>query len=371
MEILLLLCTTLVNFLFMMLTATLPVLVYTITNSTNQVGNVLTIFMLSLLLVRLICLKVVFSERKAVLIGASSFLCGFMIVYYFNEYIFYYFLGSVFFGMAMALIPPAVLAMLSSGNEKAAKRNIGLYNIVIALSSALAPLIGEQLIGISKAIIINVWLGGSVILIVLAASFFIVFKTDTSKVAITVNIRRRLGNLRRYTTFFVVFLLASIAYGAIITYLPVSLDKLDQSIGLFYLFFWGSYALVQSYRRVEESAQKENLQIVWLLLVMMSGELLLALQGGQFIVNIAGTIFGAAYGFLFKVCYERIGGIDDEHTKSDAYAIFGLMSYLGVGLAPTMLRPFTKYGFSFLFVSATLYIGLAFLVQLFRMKRTD
>ena len=60
----------LVNIVFMMLTTILPLLVYQISNSVKEVGIILTIFMISMLVVRIVCLKKNFKLWKLLGIGS-------------------------------------------------------------------------------------------------------------------------------------------------------------------------------------------------------------------------------------------------------------------------------------------------------------
>ncbi|WP_149023463.1 hypothetical protein [Listeria grayi] len=62
-----------INFIFMMLTTLLPILVFNITRSTTDVGGVLTVFMISLLLVRIISLKRYMDPVLAVVAGCILF----------------------------------------------------------------------------------------------------------------------------------------------------------------------------------------------------------------------------------------------------------------------------------------------------------
>lgn len=339
MNTIILLITFLVNFLFMMLTTLLPILVFDITNSASSVGLVLTIFMISLLTIRIICLRIILDSKKSLLFGSILFFIGFLMVNMDKNNFMFFCLGAVFFGIAIGLVPPALLTILTN-SEQFIEKTIGTYNSIVAIASIISPLIGETLFHFSLNILYFSWLIGALVMLCLSIAIvkFINKKpNNTKKLSDT-----RMSNvfkLGKFRTIFLVLLLTSISYGTIISYLPLLLSSKNISIGGYYLFFWGAYILAQYANAYLMKKISRNLLICIMLVGLSISMLVVSFSGSGIIYFSSGIMYGFCNGALYNLFYYESSQLSNEKLKNDAYAVIGLMSYIGVGLTPTILNP--------------------------------
>jgi len=60
--------------------------------------------------------------------------------------------------------------------------------------------------------------------------------------------------------------------------------------------------------------------------------------------------------YVFNIFYGEVAEIKNDYEKNNGYAIIGLMSYLGVGIAPVLLSSFSDN------LSHTFLVSISFLV---------
>ncbi len=369
MNVFVIIAAFLLNCQFMMLTTLLPILIYNISNSTAYVGQVLIVFMIALLAVRVIFLKKKTSSVNLLLFGSISFLVGFIILYFLHETLSMYYVGSVFFGISLAILAPVLLTIMTSYSDKSSK-NVGLYNSIVGVSSIISPYIGEKLYQCGISILNIVWLIGAVLLLAftLIIIYFIV-KNNRKIKNETTSINYKDLFTPQYRNIFIVLLLSSISYGAIISYLPVylSIENTYISIGLYYFIFWSFYIIAQFFRSLILKKLTEKKVILACLVGLFIGEFLISLGSTIYIAILSAILYGFSYGLLYNVLYFKISKFDDEHIKSNGYAIVGLMSYVGVGLAPIFLYPFLN-NIKTIFMFSTIYVLVAFIYFVFRKK---
>jgi len=363
MRLTLFLIAILVNFLFMMLTTLLPILIFQISNSVTKVGMVLTIFMISLILIRIVCMLKKVKPIRAIISGTFLFLTGFIIIKFYSTRIFWYYFGSVFFGIAIGLVPPAVLTLLTASSQVSAK-NLRIYNSCVAFASALAPLTGEYIYNKFYNIIYDIWIIGA--LISLIASIILIKMLNNNEDVVQEKLILKYDNPLKngqHIGNFIILLISSISYGAIITYLPIYFDEIKFSIGLYYLIFWASYVIAQFINKYIYSTLSENTMMALLLIGLCIGELIISLAAFKFMYLLSALIYGISYGLMYNFFYTKASFIKDDQSKNNVYAVIGLMSYIGVGLAPTFLSPFLKMEIRMIFAFSTIYIVTALFIH--------
>ena len=168
-----------------------------------------------------------------------------------------------------------------------------------------------------------------------------------------------------FKEIFIALLLISIPYGAIITYLPLYFSNTRYSVGMFYSLFWLSYA-VASYinRKITSLFGKEKIKITSILFMIIS-LILLVFMENKMLIYVSSILFGFGFGSLFNVYYDEVSMIKNDFEKNNGYAIIGLMSYVGVGIAPMILFSFSKnLGHTFLVSISFLVIAIGYSIRI-------
>lgn len=352
-----------VNIVFSMITALLALIVYTINHNIYDVNYIMTAFISTLVLTRILLVKVQLSPSFQVILGSFLFTFGCLFLTIFSDCFAMVFIGALLFGMAIGFIAPALLTMLTDSN---AERNIGIYNTIVAIASIFSPLIGEKFYAFNSLMLFTFWLILSILMTIL--SIMIKEKNTTLLIGVNKdmkNISVILSN-RAFKEAFWVLLFSSISYGSIVSYLPIYFKKMGFSIGIYYLLFWSGYIFVQFLRK---SVANDKI-IFWSILGISLGQLTLVFFDISYIIYISSIVYGMGYGTLFKIFYLKIGLFSKKYTRNLAFSIIGLISYLGVGLAPIFLLPFNVGNWRTLFLGNLLYclIALALFVILERKK---
>lgn len=369
MHSILFLIVVLINFLFMMLTTLLPILIFEITNSITEVGTVLTIFMISMILVRIACMVKKVKPIKALIFGTSIFFIGFIIINIYSAQIYWYYIGSIFFGIAIGLAPPAILTLLTTSSQ-ASTKNLSIYNSCVAFASALSPIIGEYIYNNFNRIIYYIWTIGAFFIFMLSIILIKILKNNEDVIQEkSISKNDNLLNNRQHISNFVILLIASVSYGAIVTYLPIYFNEINFSIGLYYLIFWSAYVIAQFINKYIYRALSERIMIILLLIGLCIGELIISFATFKFMYFVSALIYGISYGLIYNLFYTKASFIREEQSKNNVYAVIGLMSYIGVGLAPTLLRPFLKVEIRMIFAFSTVYIVIAIFMHFFTQRK--
>ncbi|WP_413521878.1 MFS transporter [Brochothrix thermosphacta] len=183
----------------------------------------------------------------SIVAGTFLFMIGFLLLILNKDNLIVFFIGSIIFGIIIGLVPPAILTLLTKDDRAVA--NIKIYNTTIGLASAFSPIVVEKLYGILVEGIYIIWFILGVILFLLSIKLL---SNSTMK---SVNLKKEVTTLKitaellEYTQIFIILLLSSISYGAVITYLPIYLNAINCSIGLFYFIFWSAFILAQYVRK--------------------------------------------------------------------------------------------------------------------------
>lgn len=353
-----------INFNFMMLTTILPLIVFNINHSPEDIQVILMIFMLALLVIRGILLRIQVNPYKLIVLGSVLFTVGFMLLQLFPLNMSVLSIGSVLFGMAVGVIPPAILTIFSNSADK--DTNIKVYNAIVALASVVSPLIGEKLYYSSQSSLYILWMILSIIMLLLAVRSLISVKgiqiEDNQRAMSSNNILKN----REAINIFIILICCSVAYGAIVTYLPIHLASLSQSIGIYYMLFWGGYIIAQFIEL--KLIKNESSRILLLLSLMFVSQLFLYFFESQFMIYGSGLLFGFAYGSLFKVYYLEVSHFKSESDRSNAFAVIGLMSYLGVGLAPIFMTYFIGIELRLAFLVGSVFIAAVMLRQVLTVR---
>lgn len=178
------------------------------------------------------------------------------------------------------------------------------------------------------------------------------------------NFKKVVSNTK-FQISFVILLFSSISYGSIVAYLPVYFETLSLSIGIYYLFFWAGYILIQFVRKIRYSFYT----VLCTLLFVSFGQLSLVLFEATLLVYFFAWIYGLGYGSLFKVFYVEIGNFNTEEERSIGFSILSLISYIGVGIAPFFLIPFNN-NWKMIFTGNLFYSIIAIIIFLFLRKRS-
>lgn len=352
-----------VNLIFSMLTTLLSLIVFNINHSTEDINIIMFVFISSLLITRIILFNNFFSFKTEIVVGCFLFLLACLILYINSTNIVLMVIGAILFGLSIGMIPPAILSMLSSTNNK--DKNIGVYNIIVALASVTSPLLGEILYEYNVRILFFVWLVLSSIMVFLSVNLKEKCLDDKKEPSDSTlyHLKRVIIN-RSFQIYFVTLLFSSITYGTIVSYLPIYFQEINLSIGIYYLYFWLGYILIQFYKKINF----KFVHILFALVLVSVGQLFLMLLSSAIVLYFSALLYGIGYGSLFKIFYIGIASFTNLREKNIAFSIIGLISYLGVGIAPVFLIPFNTNNWFILFGGNLLYslVSLILFIILWR-----
>lgn len=77
---------------------------------------------------------------------------------------------------------------------------------------------------------------------------------------------------------------------------------------------------------------------------------------------LAAILFGFFYGGLMNLFYNKIAVVEDNKSKTNAFALFGLMSYFGVGPGSFLLTPIAKRSLTKAFLISSFFPLAAFMI---------
>ncbi|OXS72692.1 hypothetical protein B1B04_15455 [Lysinibacillus sp. KCTC 33748] len=351
------------NFLFSLLTSILPLLVFAISNSAATSGYVLGTFMAALLIVRFFLLKVHFNEESLLKVGLILYCMGFGLLVLDANSLFLYYVGASFLGLGVGIVSPVLLTLIVNiGDNK--KLSIGLHNSFMGMASATAPFLGLYLFyGIENKMYLYLFLFSVAITTVLT-SFFI------KKQAVPIELGSRIKHINKnvfsldYIINYIAFLLISLCYGAVIAYMPLLLEGVNLRIDIFYLFFWLAFLLSQVYTLTITSYISEKIVVPITILLITISTYLIGDTNNYVLLIINAVVFGSSYGGLMNLFYNRIAQVKDNMAKTDAFSIFGLMSYLGVSLGSLILSPIASESLSKVFYFASAFPIFALILNI-------
>lgn len=104
------------------------------------------------------------------------------------------------------------------------------------------------------------------------------------------------------------------------------------------------------------------------LLLILLGQLSLLLFSLASVIYLF-SLHGMGYGALFKVFYVGIGRFESLAEQNMGFSIIGLISYLGVGIAPVFLIPFSGAGWTKLFCGNLFYSCIGMILFVFLWKK--
>ncbi len=353
----------LINFVFSMLTTLLALIVFNINKSTTDINIVMSTFISSLLIIRMLSLVNLLKPRTEIILGSALFSVACFILLFNYKSMYMMFVGSILFGVSIALVPPAILVLLSA-NERNRSYNVGIYNAIVAVASVFSPIIGENIYYNNPYLLFTAWFLLALVMTIMSLLLKReAHNTEKLKEKTLFNLKNVFSN-KIFRMSFVVLLFSSITYGSIVSYLPIYFEKINLSIGYYYLFFWSGYILVQFLNQVVY-----NFNIVILALIfVLTGQLSLVFLNECILIYLFAFVYGLGYGSLFKVFYVGIGNFEKEEERSIGFATIGLISYIGVGIAPVFLIPFNT-SWEMIFLGNTCYTIIAMLIFLFLERR--
>ncbi|WP_253723092.1 MFS transporter [Treponema sp. OMZ 787] len=349
-----------INFIFSMLTALLSLIVFNINKKTGDINIIMMTFISSLLFTRVFSIGNFLKARTEIILGSILFTAGCLILVIESSSMTWMFIGTVLFGISIGLVPPAILVLLSE-NENKRTSNLGIYNAIVAIASVFSPIIGENVYNTNPYFLFVSWFIFASIMTIISLSLnrqkVSVGEDSASKMLY--NLKKVLSN-KIFQISFIVLLFSSISYGSIISYLPIYFKSVNLSIGIYYLFFWSGYILVQFFKQINYKFT----MVLFALFFIIAGQISLVLLGGTFLLYFFAFVYGLGYGSLFKMFYVAIGSFENEEERSIGFSIVGLISYIGVGIAPVFLIPFNT-GWKMLFTGNSIYSISALVLFLF------
>ena len=353
------------NFVFSMLTTLLPLIVFNINESTKDINVIMITFTGSLLVTRLFSIWNLLRVKTEIVLGCILFTVSCLILVIESNSMEWMFVGSLLFGLSIGFVPPAILVLLSENKDKRTF-NLGIYNSIVAIASIFSPIIGENIYYKNPYFLFFCWVIFASIMTIVALSLKREQNNDeraTNYKAIY-NLKKVVLNTM-FQISFVILLFSSISYGSIVAYLPVYFETLNRSIGIYYLFFWAGYILMQFVREIRYSFYT----VLFTLLFISLGQLSLVLFEEAFIVYFFAWIYGIGYGSLFKIFYVEVGNFNTEEERSIGFSVLSLISYIGVGIAPVFLIPF-NIDWKMLFTGNLFYNIIAIIIFLFLRKKS-
>jgi membrane protein len=353
------------NFVFSMLTTLLPLIVFNINESTKDINVIMITFISSLLVMRLFSIWNLLKAKTEIVLGCILFTVSCLILAIESNSMEWVFVGSFLFGLSIGLVPPAILVLLSENKDKRTF-NLGIYNSIVALASIFSPIIGENIYHKNPYLLFLCWIIFASIMTIVA----LLLKKEKDNEESTTNYKaiynfKKVVSNTKFQISFVILLFSSISYGSIVAYLPVYFETLSLSIGIYYLFFWAGYILIQFVRKIRYSFYT----VLCTLLFVSFGQLSLVLFEATLLVYFFAWIYGLGYGSLFKVFYVEIGNFNTEEERSIGFSILSLISYIGVGIAPFFLIPFNN-NWKMIFTGNLFYSIIAIIIFLFLRKRS-
>ncbi|WP_235722612.1 hypothetical protein [Ligilactobacillus apodemi] len=103
--------------------------------------------------------------------------------------------------------------------------------------------------------------------------------------------------------------------------------------------------------------------------MILLGQLSLLLFSLAPVIYLFSLLYGMGYGALFKVFYVGIGRFESLAERNMGFSIIGLISYLGVGIAPVFLIPFSGAGWTKLFCGNLFYSCIGMILFVFLWKK--
>src|SRR5699024_12687977 len=132
------------HILFILLTPILPMLVYRITGTPASSDYVLATFMFVLLGSRVYLLKYDVGVVRLLKVGLLFYSSVFGLLLIGSATLFVFFIGALLFGIAVGIIAPALITLVtSSGNQT--QKMVGIYNSLMGIASAIGPFAGLSL----------------------------------------------------------------------------------------------------------------------------------------------------------------------------------------------------------------------------------
>lgn len=352
------------NFLFSLLTAILPLLVYEISEDAGTSGSVLTAFMLALLGSRFLLFKMYIREGRLLKFGLAFYSFGFALLIFNSSHLVTFYIGAIFFGVGVGVVAPALLTLITNASQKPTLA-VGLHNSFMGVASATAPFLGLFLFYSmeDKRYLYAVLF--CIALTILIPSLLVEKTGEIHKKSdrFIKKFDKQLLKLD-YLSNYLSFLLTSVSYGSIIAFLPILLEQINLRIDVFYLFFWTSFILSQIYMTSICRYISEKIVMSFSILSITITTLLLSITSHYTLLILNAVLFGFCYGGLMNIFYNRIANIKDNKSKTDAFSIFGLMSYFGVGLGSFLLSSIASVSLPMVFMVAAIFPIIAFLVNI-------
>jgi len=345
------------NFLFSLLTAILPLLVFDITNSAATSGYVLSTFMVALLGTRIVLLTHEIDAYSLLKIGLAAYCLGFFLLLVNATAIGMFYLGAVMFGMGVGIVAPILITIITGMSQKP-NSAVGWHNSILGVASAIAPILGVSLYYFFDnrdflyliLTILSITTLGLAVFIRRIGDKKLFKKTKINGEAFS----------KEYIPSYIIFLLTSISYGAVIAFSPIFFGMIGLRVDVFYFFFWSFFILAQlSMLKIKEKVAENKLLNISILFIFMSS-LSIVFTTNYAMLILTAIVFGFSYGGIMNLFYNRIAVVKENKAKSDAYSIFGLMSYLGVGLGSMLLSPIANQSLMVLFLISSLFplVGL-------------
>ncbi|CAM2735999.1 MFS transporter [Fructilactobacillus fructivorans] len=272
-------------------------------------------------------------------------------LFFFKSFLLYY-IGSISLGIGIGLIPPIILNLITNTqNVKTNEKNIGLYNITTAVSSAIGPMIAELIYHTSTKLLLLSW-----VVLAISLLLLIIKVISNKKINITENVYTDSAPFKFISLRLLVLLLfltaISISYGTIISYLPIYFSHIHLSVGIYYFLFWLFYSIAQGSHFL--NSNWKSLSIISLGMIISMA--IISYSHQSILSYISGILFGYLYGSIFRIYYSIMSKIKNPTSRNNGYGIVGLMSYIGVGISQIFISPFLNFPINNIFFLSSTYL---------------
>ncbi|WP_110928853.1 MFS transporter [Bacillus massiliglaciei] len=340
------------NFLFSLLTAILPLLVFDITSSAATSGYVLSAFMIALLGTRMVLLTHEVDAYLLLRTGLTAYCLGFLLLLANGTSIAMFYFGAIILGMGVGIVAPILITIITDISRKP-NVAVGWHNSLLGIASAIAPILGISLYYFFDQRGFLYLILTILSITTLGIACFVRRIGDKQPLKKT-RINREAFS-KEYIPSYIIFLLTSISYGAVIAFSPIFYEKIGLRVDVFYFFFWSFFILAQlTMLKIKNKFTENTLLNICILFVFISS-LSIIFTTNYVILILTAIVFGFSYGGIMNLFYNRIAAVNESKAKTDAYSIFGLMSYLGVGLGSTLLSPVANHSLIVLFILSSLF----------------
>src|SRR5699024_7755219 len=129
-----------------------------------------------------------------------------------------------------------------------------------------------------------------------------------------------------------------------------------------FLFFWSFFILSQIYMETIRKYVTEGILLPGSIILTAVSMYFISFATNVALFILAAILFGFFYGGLMNLFYNNIAVLRNNRSKKNAFALFGLMSYFGVGLGSFLLTPMAARSLTKVFLISSFFPLSAFMI---------